>query len=106
MRVAIIRFNGKHNLIYYNEGEFSHGRQKFYWGTGTSWCIFHGDMQIVEEIAEIEEDDSEAMKNYEIWFNTKYNKPISYLDSSDGWMSPSGKYYPCQTGYHDEKIGL
>jgi len=95
---AIIHFGGADAIVVIDEKN----PEKFYWSGSSSWCIFADDTYIVEELGTFNnEKDYKKIDDLFIYFYKNFNVPEQYNSQSSGWLSPDGKFYPCDYYQHD-----
>jgi hypothetical protein len=95
---VIIHFQGRDSLVTIDE----RNPDKFYWFGGPSWCTFIDDSYIVKDYGYLwDVKDDQKLDELFLKFYKNYNIPIEEIKQSAGWISPSGKFYPCQYFEHD-----
>jgi hypothetical protein len=95
---AIIHFGGADALVTLDEEEPG----KFYWSGGPSWCTFSEDTYIVKEYGYLDSKSYNEIDALFLDFYKNYNLPEEDIRQSAGWLSPTGKFFPCSYFEHDQ----
>lgn len=97
-RWVAIDFNGTVSLVTLDSDDPT----KFYWGGGSSWCVFLPTTRIVKDYGLVDDMDDDKIDAIELEFYKEFTvrkaeKPFQ----SAGWISPEGDFYPCSWRGHD-----